>query len=248
MGPRGSRSPLGAWVGSELLPGASPLGGSAGGHPPSFARGRKLCSREQRRGRTKNVLFLFIFFPPFYFLFNLFENPPALPPVVAIARLEGRAGLRLLRLSVFPHKNSSADTKCLYTSAEPLREWGKDLSPSFPTCLYTPGSRLHSSGGVKGPVIYCCFEVPPASPSDVKGLSVDSGFGLCFGLASSLSSGVVYPCRGIYAGGKSRPTAGSGGASLRPPPAQRSASFFMRSLSLQSRVLFPSGNNAHCCS
>lgn len=69
-----------------------------------------------------------------------------------------------------------------------------------------PGSHLCFSGSAKGPAIYCAFKVPPACRSDVKGLLADSGSGPCLGLASSLSSGRVYLCQGIYARGKGQQT------------------------------------------
>lgn len=127
---------------------------------------------------------------------------------MATVRLEEELGCASFTFLSSPINRTALLIPKGFTPAQSRWEWVKDRSPSFIACLYMPGSYLHFSDSVKGPVIYCCFKVPPACQSDVKGLLVDSGSGLCLGLASSLSSGGVYLCWGIYAGGKSQATLG----------------------------------------
>lgn len=139
------------------------------------------------------------------------------------------------------------------------RSTGKDLCPLWDV----PGSQLHFSSSLNDPAICHSFQGPPACQRDGQGCQLSEDLACARGWLA-VGQVVELPRGGVDAwGALHKPSSipspprwlclgGSSSTRLRvssslSPPQQRSASFLMPSLSLQSRVLFPSGNNAHCC-
>lgn len=189
----------------------------------------------------QNCAFSFFFSALFYVF-----NPPKPCHLWWQCQAGGRAdSAHFTSLSPAVQTGQTPDT---FTQAQIYWEGVKDLWD-------IPGSQLHFSSSLKDPVICHSFQGPAACQRDGQGCQLSEDLA-CARLCQVLEIPVGVFMLGEWPGTTPAPHAGSARGFLTHPAQaeqlplsspQRSASFLMPSPSLQSRVLFPSGNNAHCC-
>lgn len=175
---------MGPWVGSELLPGASPLGVSVGCQPHCFAHGHRATAMNNGEAAPK---LCFFFFSPLYFMYL---TPPAMPSLVAMPGWR-KSSLCPLHLSVSLCAKDSAGTRHLYTSTDPLGRGEGSLGYSWLSVAFLQQP--------KGP---CDLSQLPGACSLSEGrtgLPAERGSGLCQALSSAGDSR-----GGVYAGGMAR--------------------------------------------